>query len=62
MPVYRYGYCQHCNKEFKDFSQGRVNVVVKNHEMICHDNPKRKKNGLSLDEALQKAREELGEW
>lgn len=62
MGGYHYGYCQYCKKEYKNRSEGRMTAVVNNHEMVCPDNPNKKKSGTDLKEALDKAREELGEW
>lgn len=68
MPKIYRSRCRHCETPFDNYSQSRLDVITTNHEMICDDNPDKEFNrevdshGPGLDEALKRARKELGDW
>lgn len=68
MPKIHRSRCSFCQKPFDNFSPSRLDVIVANHEMICDDNPNKGFNkekdsyGPGLDEALDRARKEMGDW
>lgn len=56
--------CRFCFKVFTGTSIARAQNACANHEDICPENPNNVigQSGPSLEEALENARRELGEW
>lgn len=56
--------CAHCGQSFSDKTIAGVQNIVANHEMKCPDNPGNSigDTGPSVEDALEKARKELGDW
>lgn len=56
--------CQHCGKVFTASKIASVQNICANHEDRCPDNPDNtiSDSGPSLEEALENARRELGDW
>jgi hypothetical protein len=56
--------CAYCGAPFSDKTIAGVQNITANHEMFCPDNPDNTigDTGPSVEEALEAARKELGDW